>query len=115
VIFVAPAGLSVTCCGTRTKTAPIILFALMIAGVDFGWRAHMEKNRFLEEEVNKYTGEARVLFSFGKYKGEYLDDVITEFIGRKYVEWMLEEIEDLPSEVMEVLEQHLESVGRSRR
>ena len=75
----------------------------------------MEANRFLEEEVNKHTGEARVIFKFGKYKGEFLDDVITEFTGRKYVEWMMENIEDLPSEVKLTLEEHIESQERSRR
>lgn len=71
----------------------------------------MERNRFLEEDVNA-VGEVRYIFKFGKYKGEFVDDVISEFTGRKYVEWMLSEIDNITDDVSDILKEAIESWER---
>ena len=68
-------------------------------------------NRFFEEDTNK-MGEVRYIFKFGKHKGDFLEDVITEFTGRKYVEWMVEEMENMPEDVKDMIEEQFESYER---
>lgn len=54
----------------------------------------LKRNPFFDEITDK-DGESKLVFKMGKYRGEYLDDVLTQFAGRRYVEWMLNEM-DIP-------------------
>ena len=58
----------------------------------------LKRNRFFDEIVDN-QGEERLVFKMGKYRGEYLDDVVTEFAGRRYIEWLINEVDDMPEEV----------------
>lgn len=57
----------------------------------------MQRNRFLESD-----GSVHVL-KFGRHAGKGVNEVAEE--DRKYLEWMLNEIDSLPDDVREVIEE----------
>jgi len=57
-----------------------------------------------ENALNKYLqmdSKGRWIVAFGKYKGNFLDDVISE--DPQYIEWFLEQ-DDVPRTVRETIE-----------